>query len=156
GNISITANALVSGASTGVGAQNGGTGTTVVTGGGAINGGIISAIIVSATGNGPGANINSITISGTGDTSNIRNPVIFAQITNAANNSNIVIDRSGTISGRDGIHATTAGGGNIAVTTSNNIVTLLGDGIAAQVVNGTNNINVTAGTIRANTGILAI
>ena len=148
GNISIIANSSVVGAFQGIAVVNSGTGASLVTGGGLIQGGILSAIFVNASGIGPGAGNDGIRIFGTGDVSNSNNPVIEALITNSANNSNIVIDHPGTITGADGIFAMTTGGGNIAVTASNNVGAVLGTGITTEVVGGTSTVNVTAGNVQ--------
>jgi outer membrane autotransporter protein len=157
GNISITANSPVFGSGTGIQVLNSGTGTSLVTGSGSIQGFFASAILVTATGNGPGAGVDGIRISGTGDVSTVKNPAIGARITNPANNSNIVIDRSGAIGGGgSGINATTAGGGNITVTISNFVSASVGTGVGLEAVNGTNTVNVTAGKVLGGfTGIFA-
>jgi len=153
GDVSVTANAPVTGSATGISVSNSGTGATLVTGSGSIQGGIFSAIGVSATGFGPFApGTTGIHISGTGAISNFNNPVISAQITNSTNNANIVIDHSGPITGADGIFAKTAGTGLIVITTSSTVSAALGTGITTQVFSGGNVVNVTAGKVQGGFG----
>ena len=118
GNISVVQNGNVRGGSgNGIVASNAGSGNVLVTGAGSVFGGGGGAgILAGALGPGGG-----ITISGTGAVTSSNGTAIQAAITNAANNSAILVDRSGEIVGVRGINASSSGNGAITVSVSNNM-----------------------------------
>lgn len=139
GDTTVTNNAaLVSGATFGVTSLSTGTGAITIDGAGTYNGDADAGIGAQANGTGPGAGLNEIHITGTGDTTTDTGDGIYANITNGSNASNILIDRSGSVTvganGGDGIDATTSGTGNITI-----------DGVG----------DVLAGTVNPTTGIYA-
>jgi hypothetical protein len=116
------------------------------TGGGAITvggAGNSTAGGISASGSGT---TGGITIQGTGNTTDVLNgPGILARLTNAANNSAIQINRSGSIYGYfDGIVASTAGSGPVTISTSNSVTGAGGYGINTSAAGGITTINIGA------------
>jgi hypothetical protein len=158
----ITNNAAtVSGAtSAGRGISNG-LGTLTITGAGNYVGGSVSGIWASASGTGPLAGNDGIVITGSGNTSATTGIGILAEITNASNASDILVDRSGTVSvaagGGDGIYAYTVGTGNVTVTGVGNVTagTSAGTiGIDAEAAGGDVSV-LPAGTVIGGRGIYA-
>lgn len=130
GNVLVTNNATVFGTLNGVTLSHTGTGAIRFDGTGsarAFNG---SAISIAHTGIGPAAGTNGIVVSGSGGTDGAATGIV-ATITSAANASNILVDRAGTIGGGVGIIATSAGTGNVTVAGNNTITATAGNGIIA-------------------------
>jgi len=146
GNISITNNATVTGPDFGIAVSHSGAGSMLVTGTGNVTGS--TAIQAIHSGVGPAAGTNGIALTGSGNVNGIGGFGLFAQIFNGANASNILIDRSGTVSGgfNSGIFAQTTGTGNVTVTGSASVTGL--DTFTNLPVNGITAIqtNSTAGT----------
>lgn len=139
GDTTVTNNAaLVSGATFGVTSLSSGTGAITIDGPGTYHGGTDAGISAQANGAGPGTGLTGIHITGSGDATTDTGVGIYANITNVANDSNILIDRTGTVTvganGGDGIDATTSGTGDITI-----------DGVG----------DVLAGTVNPTTGIYA-
>ncbi|CAN7528806.1 autotransporter domain-containing protein [Bradyrhizobium sp. LjRoot220] len=137
GNVTVTSNAAVlSTFNSGISAsKSAGSGDILVNGNGAATGGA-SGIAVAHHGTSGG-----ITISGSGGTTGTSNTGISASIDTATNASNILIDRSGAVTGRSGISASHAGTGNITVTGGSLVSSTAGTGIIASQLNnvaGTN------------------
>ena len=135
GDITITSNATATGNAGGIFATHtGGTGNILVTGSGHASGNLLNGINANHTGTSGG-----ITISGSGNTSSNGNlPAIAATIFQASNASDILINRTGTVSG--GIAANTTGTGNIIVT-GTGTVTSTSNGMLLQATGG--NVTVT-------------
>jgi hypothetical protein len=156
GDVSITNNATVTGGAFGINVAHSGTGAVSVTGAGIATGGTAS-IEVQHGGLGPGAGVNGITITGSGNAASTGGFGILTLVTNAANASNTLIDRSGTVSGVNGILAETFGTGNITVTGGSLVTGTGGTGIGVVqqnnvagtkgnvTVGGTGNVNATGG-----------
>jgi subtilase-type serine protease len=158
GDISITNNATVVGSFDGIAVAHLGTGGVLVTGTGAATGGSDAGISVQYLGLGPAAGTNGIAISGSGNATSTGDTGISAFINNAANASNILIDRSGTVSGGAlGIFAVTTGTGNVTVTGGSLVTSTASHGIqatqlgniagtnASVTVGGSGNVNATGG-----------
>src|SRR5262249_18042283 len=119
GNTAITFNADVlygRSLSTGIRAAASSTGSMSVTGSGNITGGDFGGLILQNTAAATGGDL---TINTSGNFSSF----IQASITQAANNANISINHTGTVTSAGGlgspaISATTAGGGNVSITTT--------------------------------------
>jgi Autotransporter beta-domain len=120
------------------------------------SGNIAQGILAESMGTG------AITIGGTGSIVNTANNgaapfgLLTALITNAANNSDITITRSGVVSvqaNQAGIFAKTAGAGNISITGTGNVTAGL-TGITAQASGG--NVTIApAGSVTGSNGIVA-
>ena len=138
GTLHITANADVTARVDGIYAFSNGRGAVTVDGNGNVAGGSGSnGIFATQTGNGIGS-IAGIHVGGSGNTTvtGSGGTGISATITGANNAGNVLVDRSGAVSGdNDGIVATTAGNGTVTVT-SGVVTTTNGDGILASGVNG--------------------
>ena len=149
GNTSITYNgALTSSGNGGISATSSSTGSMSVGGSGSIN----------AAGAGPGLTVTNtasatsgdITINPSGNITGLGSlSAVTAQITNAANNANIIVALAGAVSGGTGITAATAGGGNVEVSTSNNITGISSAGIIATATSGIATVNINAGTVQS-------
>lgn len=127
GNTVITANAAtVSGTTYGISAASGGLGRITIQGPANVNGGTAAGISAVSSGAGSAAGTNGIYITGSGNTSATTGIGIVAQMTSAANHSNILIDRTGTVTvaagGSHGISATTAGDGDVTIHNISNVV----------------------------------
>jgi uncharacterized protein with beta-barrel porin domain len=157
GNTAITLNGnIASAGGGGIRAASSSTGSMSVGGTGNIStsagGGAIS-VTNSAT-----STSGDITINPSGNLTSAPFPAILAQITNAANNANIIVTPTGTVSGGDTggtagvITARTAGGGNVTVTTANNVSTVIGPAISTTTTSGTNTVNITGGIVQAAVG----
>jgi uncharacterized protein with beta-barrel porin domain len=159
GDVSITNNATVTGTAFGIVVQHTGTGAVLVTGTGTATGGT-DGILVTHTGVGPAASTSGIAITGSGDVTSTGGTAVGAVILNAANASNILIDRSGTLSGIEGISAQTNGTGSITVLGNGLVTGTSSFGIAAfQTGNGAGtNARITiggSGDVHGATGIHA-
>ena len=140
GNTTITFNGNVSGVD-GVVATSSSTGSMSVSGTGNAHG--LSAIKLQNTAT---ATSGDLTVNMSGNITGNGGVGIAAQIANAANNANISVTDTGTISGSGfGISAVTAGGGNVLVNMSNSISSSGGLGIAAEIATG--GITITSGLI---------
>jgi outer membrane autotransporter protein len=145
GDTAITYNGALT--STGLGgilATSSSTGTMTIGGTGSVNStaaGNAIQVTNSAT-----STSGDITINPSGNISAGGNTGILAQVTNAANNANIVVAPTGVVFAGSGIAATTAGGGNVTVTTTNNLTANIGAGITTKTISGTNTVNITGGT----------
>jgi len=134
GDISVTNNAnLVLGGDTGVHAVVTGIGTITIGGGGTYTGTASYGIRAYESSTGPGAGNDGIHITGSGNASTTSGIGISAVIASSSNASDIVIDRTGTVTvgagGGDGIDATTNGAGDVSVTGTGAVIagTGLGD-----------------------------
>lgn len=153
----------VTGTTFGITASSSGTAPVTVTGNALVstaNAGATAAISAVETGAGPGAGLNGVRVTGTGNTdASIGGTGIIATINNAGNASNILVDRSGTIQGAaDGINAEIqAGTGNVSVTGVGNVTAGTGTGIIAKqsgATNTTGSVTVTPnGTVSGANGI---
>ncbi len=147
GNTAITFNAGVlfgSSTSTGISAISSSTGSMTVSGSGNVTGtGTGGAINISNT---AGATSGDLTINTSGNFNNFIN----ATVTQAANNANISVTHTGTLTSTniDGINATTLGGGNISVTTSQ----LIQANSASHAINA----STATGGITLNTGAVTV
>ena len=147
GNTAITFNAdVLFGAAAGpagIQAVSSSTGSMLVTGSGNVSGaGSGGAINVSNT---AAATSGDLTVNTSGNFNNF----ISATITQAANNANISVAHAGTLSSSliDAITATTAGGGNVSVTTSKLVQTSgASESILASTAGGGITINTAAVT----------
>ena len=163
GNIDITNNATtVMGGDNGAFAISTGVGAITIDGPGTYTGTADDGIAAIEIGAGPLAGHTGIHITGAGNTSTTSGVGIYADISTAANHSDIVIDRTGTVmvaaGGGDGVDAFTSGNGNVTVTGTGNVTAGTGStiiGIHATSTGG--NVQVTpAGTVIAGgTGISA-
>jgi hypothetical protein len=157
----VTADANVTAGTNGIVATTngnaGGLGTTsvvTVTGAGAVTGDATVGINATHSGTGPAAGTNAVTVSGTGTTASAAGAGINAQITNAANAGNVLVNRSGAVTaGTTGINAETAGTGSVVVVSGAGQVTAgtapgntTADGIVAQntLAGNTSTVSVTA------------
>ena len=119
GNTSITLNGNVGTTlGTGVNAVSSGTGSMFIGGAGDINSASGNGIVARQTAAATSGNL-TIDISGNIIAQTGASNGITAQITNAANNADISVTHLGT--NTSGLSATTAGGGNVTVTTSKDI-----------------------------------
>lgn len=162
-----TANAqTIQGTTFGVNASSSGTGVVRVQGPALVTTanapGATAAVQVTGSGLGPVGGTDGLIVTGIGNTFSGTGEGIGAQITNAANASNILVNRSGLVDGgTNGINATTAGTGNVTVTGIGNVGSLVagtGTGIIASNTNATTsgNVSVTpSGTVSDATGINA-
>jgi len=126
GNLTVTSNATaLSTVGSGIFALKGGTGDILVNGSGAATG-AQSGMNVQQFGTSGG-----ITISGSGDATGTADVGINASINATANTSNILIDRSGAVTGANGIVATSGGKGSITITGGSVVASTAGVGIAA-------------------------
>ena len=148
-------------------------GAAAVAGTGTINGGTVgvdvastSAGTISISGNtisgGTGGitalatGTGGITIDGPGNVSGGTGAGISATINNAANASNIIVNRTGgTVSGAKGIVATTNGVGNIAITSGGNVTATGGNGISATNSNAAANAGAIGVTLAAGKSVTA-
>jgi hypothetical protein len=141
---SVTVNGTVTGATRGVQATSSGAGTVFVGGSGTVLGtgalGNGAAIFARETGVGPGTG-NGVVVSGTGNATSTNDVGVDAQITNAANAANVLVDRSGNITGTTGILAKTIGTGGVTVQS----------GLTGGVVSGTSNLGTDAGILAQTT-----
>ncbi|MFT4117086.1 autotransporter domain-containing protein [Bradyrhizobium sp.] len=152
GNTSITYNGVLNADGGAISATSSSTGSMTVGGSGSINAQLSgSALVVT---NNATSTSGNITINPTGNiVGSASSAAIVAQITNAANNANIVVTQVGTISGGAAIAASTVGGGNVTVTSSNDTMTTLGAAaLAAASTSGTSTVNVTGGLHQAEAG----
>src|SRR5882724_10825283 len=166
GDVSITNNATVTGGAYGIAVIHTGTGAVSVSGTGTATGGT-GGLAVQNFGLGPAAGTNGIVITGSGNAASTGGNGILVNITNVANASNILIDRSGTVSGRSGIIAATVGTGNITVTGGSIVTSTVGDGIQATqtgnvagtngsvMIGGPGNVNATGG-IGINAAVIGV
>ncbi len=111
-----------------------GLGSLTIEGAGNYAGGTGGGIGAVMSGTGPGFGNTGIDITGTGNTSATTGYGIYADISNPANNSDIVIDRSGTVTvsdpaGADGIYAHTADTGNVLIHDVSNVQGGTGPGV---------------------------
>ena len=153
GNILIDVTQDVEGKTGGIFASTPGSGNISVTAGNVTtsNGNAINA---ATTGTG------AVSVLGKGNVSSVAGIGIFATIDNAANASNIIVNRSGgDIKGTIGVFARILNGsGGIAVTTGGNVTGTAGDAITAQLIStavSNNAVTVTTlagGVIKANAG----
>ena len=152
GNTSITLNGNVSTTlGTGVNALSSSTGSMFIGGAGNISAAGGSGIVAQQTAAATSGNL-TIDISGNIIAQTGASNGITARITSAANNADISVTHLGT--NTSGLSATTAGGGNVTVTTSKDIGGL--DAIVVDTTSGAATINVSGGTLApAFTGILA-
>ena len=103
--------------------------------------------------------LGGITIGGSGNTTDsLASAGIFAQISNPANTADIQIARGGFITGAtNGIFASTAGSGNILLTTAGAVTGNGGYGINTSVAGGTATINIGSGSaVSGTTGALSV
>lgn len=152
GDTTITASAgdTISGSVAGATAKSSGTGSIQAGGAGNYAGGTGPGISAIASGT-----AGSVTVTGSGSTSSTAGTGILASIGNALNADAVLVDRSGSITGVNGIDAATAGMGTVTVTTGGAVTATAGTGITATGAGGA--VDVTVGnTIDATaTGIAA-
>jgi uncharacterized protein with beta-barrel porin domain len=143
GNTAITFNGDVSFASTatGIGAFSNSTGSITVSGSGNVTGGTGAAVAVGTS---------AATTSGdlTVNTSGNFGSNIAAFNTQAANNTNISVTHTGTVTSTnvDAISATTPGGGNVSITTSQLILANVASH-AINAITGTGGITIKTGAV---------
>ncbi|WP_426615974.1 autotransporter outer membrane beta-barrel domain-containing protein [Bradyrhizobium sp. McL0616] len=140
GIIDVTVNANVFSSGQAVVALGSG-GSVMVTGTGAITGGL--AGIHASQDNTVSAANAGVHVGGSGDTAAtaVGGTAIFAQIQGSANSGNVLVDRTGNVSGgNNGIIAQTLGSGNVTVTGVGNVVAGTGTGITASSSGGNGNI----------------
>jgi uncharacterized protein with beta-barrel porin domain len=155
GTVTVTANANVSATGVGIFATSAGTGAVTITGSGNVSSAGSNGILANQINNAAGANAG-IHVGGSGDTIGTGVFGISAQITGANNSGNVLVDRTGNVTGVGGILATTVGAGSVTVTTVGNVNGGTGTGITAAAA-GAGAVTVTAGSVTstANTGITA-
>jgi uncharacterized protein with beta-barrel porin domain len=154
GTVAVTANANISAMTVGILVNDAGIGGVTVTGNGDINGGS-QGIRATQLNNAAGTSAN-VHVGGTGDTVAATDVGISARITGANNVGNVLVDRTGNVTGVGGISATTVGGGNVTVSGVGTVNGGNGTGINATSSGGNGNVIVTpAGSVTSRFGINA-
>ena len=151
GNTAITFNAgVTSGAgAAGILAISSSTGSMTVSGSGNVTGGTGGAINI---GNGGAATSGDLTINTSGNFTGS----ILAGVGQATNNANISVTQTGTVTATnlDAVSATTLGGGNVSITTSQLVqATTATHGVNAVTATGGITINTGAVTVNSGTAI---